>query len=182
MRISPAFAETMTTARRKRKRYWAVAAASAGLAAYAGLVFVLTAGPPIARAAAAGQIVVDWHTGLAIDGYDPVAFFTDGRPTEGSPDLELRYGGVVWRFANSGDRAAFAASPDVYMPQYGGYDPLGIARGVAVAGNPNVWLIAGEKLFLFYDDDRRTKFAADPDRVIGPADRKWPAVLRRLIP
>ena len=68
------------------------------------------------------------------------------------------------------------------MPQYGGYDPLGIARGVAVAGNPNVWLIAGEKLFLFYDDDRRNKFAADPDRVVGPADRKWPAVLRRLIP
>ena len=72
--------------------------------------------------------------------------------------------------------------PDVYMPQYGGYDPLGVARGVAVAGNPNVWLIAGEKLFLFYDDARREKFAADPDRVVGPADRKWPAVLRTLIP
>ena len=84
---------------------------------------------------------------------------------QGSPDLELRYGGVVWRFINVGDRAAFAASPDVYMPQYGGYDPLGVAHGIAVAGNPNVWLIAGEKLFLFYDDDRRDKFAADPDRV-----------------
>ena len=51
-------------------------------------------------------------------------------------------------------------SPDVYMPQYGGYDPLGVAHGIAVAGNPNVWLIADEKLFLFYDDDRRDKFAA----------------------
>jgi hypothetical protein len=182
MRISPAFAETMTTARRKRKQYCAVAAACAALLAYAGLVFVLTASPPVVRAAAAEQIVVDWHTGLAIDGYDPVAFFTNGRPTEGSPDFELRYGGVVWRFANIGDRAAFAASPDVYMPQYGGYDPLGIARGVAVAGNPNVWLIAGERLFLFYDDNRRMQFATNPDRVIGPADRKWPGVLRKLIP
>ena len=44
--------------------------------------------------------------------------------------------------------------PDVYMPQFGGYDPLGVARGVAVAGNPNVWLIAGERLFLFYDRAR----------------------------
>jgi len=182
MRISPAFAETMTTARRKRKQYRAVVAACASLLAYAGLVFVLTAAPPIAPAAADGRIVTDWHTGLAIDGYDPVAFFTNGKPTEGSPGFELQYGGVVWRFANIGDRAAFAASPDVYMPQYGGYDPLGIARGVAVAGNPNVWLVTGEKLFLFYDDNRRKTFAADPDRIIGPADRKWPAVLRRLIP
>ncbi len=69
-------------------------------------------------------------------------------------------------------------SPNVYMPQYGGYDPLGVAHGVAVAGNPNMWLIAGERLFLFYDDARRDKFAADPDRVIGSADRKWPEVLR----
>lgn len=172
----------MTTARRKRKQYCAAVAGCAGLAAYAGLVFVLTAGPPTSRASATERIVADWHTGLAIDGYDPVAFFTDGKPTQGSPDLELRYGGVVWRFINVGDRAAFAASPDVYMPQYGGYDPLGVAHGIAVAGNPNVWLIADEKLFLFYDDDRRGKFAADPDRVVGPADRKWPAVLHGLIP
>ena len=83
MRISPAFAETMTTARRKRKQYCAAGAACAGLLAYAGLIFVLTAGPPTSRAAASERIVVDWHTGLAIDGYDPVAFFTDGKPIAG---------------------------------------------------------------------------------------------------
>ena len=153
-----------------------------GLAAYAGLIFILTAGPPTSRAAATERIVVDWHTGLAIDGYDPVAFFTDGKPVAGNDDFELRYGGAVWRFANVGNRAAFVASPDVYMPQYGGYDPLGVAHGIAVAGNPNVWLITGEKLFLFYDGDRRDKFAADPDRFIGSADRKWPSVLRTLMP
>jgi hypothetical protein len=53
---------------------------------------------------------------------------------------------------------------------------------VAVAGNPDVWLIVGERLFLFYDGGRRDKFAADPDRVIGSADRKWPDVLRTLTP
>ncbi len=78
----------MTTARRKRKQYCAGSAALPlrGLAAYAGLVFVLAAGPPTAPAAATERIVVDWHTGLAIDGYDPVAFFTDGKPMLGSPD------------------------------------------------------------------------------------------------
>jgi YHS domain-containing protein len=176
----------MTTAPPKRKQFGAGLAAGfaafAGLAAYAGLVFILAAGPPTAHAAATERIVVDWHTGLAIGGYDPVAFFTDGKPVAGNADFELRYGGAVWRFANPGNRAAFAERPDVYMPQYGGYDPLGVARGVAVAGNPNIWVVSGEKLFLFYDDDRRGKFAGNPERVVDAADRKWPDLLQTLIP
>jgi hypothetical protein len=176
----------MTTGLQKRKHYpaggYASLAAVAGLAAYAALVFLLAAGPPTSRAAATERIVVDRHTGLAISGDDPVAFFTDGRPVAGIPDLELRYGGAIWRFTNVGNRAAFAANPDVYMPRYGGYDPLGVAHGIAVAGNPDLWLIVSEKLFLFFDADRREKFAADPDRVTGPADRKWPDVLRTLTP
>jgi hypothetical protein len=172
----------MTTARRKRKQFCAGLAALAGLAAYAALVFLLAASPPTSRATANERIVADWHTGLAIDGYDPVAFFTDGKPAAGKAELELRYGGAIWRFANVGNRAAFAARPDIYMPQYGGYDPLGVARGLAVAGHPNVWLIAGEKLFLFYDGARRDSFVAVPDRVVASADRKWPQVLHALTP
>ena len=148
----------------------------------AGVAFALCAAPPPPRAGATEQIVVDWHTGLAISGYDPVAFFTDGKATAGSAEFELRYGGTIWRFSNIGNRDAFAARPDVYMPQYGGYDPLGVAGGVAVAGNPNLWTISGERLFLFYDDARRAKFVADADRVAGSADRKWPDVLRTLTP
>ena len=96
----------MTAARQKRKRYCLSFAAIAGLSAYAGLTFVLAAG---LGASAGERIVVDWHTGLAIDGYDPVAFFTDGKPVQGSADLELRKGSVIWRFTNVGNRAAFAA-------------------------------------------------------------------------
>ena len=120
--------------------------------------------------------------GVAIQGYDPVAFFTDGKPLQGSPSLELRRGEVVWRFINVGNRAAFAAAPNVYMPQYGGYDPIGVARGLAVAGNPNVWVIQGQRLFLFYDSARRQKFVGDPNRVIASADRKWPDVQRTIVP
>jgi hypothetical protein len=169
----------MTAARRKRKQYWLSLAAVTGLFAYAGLAFVLAAGP---GASAGERTVVDWHTGLAIDGYDPVAFFTDGKPLQGSPSLELRRGEVVWRFINVGNRAAFAATPNVYMPQYGGYDPIGVARGLAVAGNPNVWIIQGQRLFLFYDSARRQKFVGDPNRVIASADRKWPDVQRTIVP
>jgi hypothetical protein len=169
----------MTAARQKRKRYCFSLAALAGLSAYTALAFVLGAGP---GASAGERIVVDWHTGLAIDGYDPVAFFTDGKPVQGSPDLELHKGGVVWRFTNVGNRAAFAATPDVYMPQYGGYDPIGVSRGLAVPGNPGVWLIQGQRLFLFYDNARRQKFANDPSRVTASADRKWPDVQRTLTP
>ncbi len=126
--------------------------------------------------------MADWHSGLAIGGYDPVAYFTDGKPLAGSPEIELRYGGVVWRFCNVGNRAAFAERPDVYMPQYGGYDPTGVARGVAVAGNPDLWTIASERLFLFYNPAQREKFLADPARLTAIAGRKWPLLLRSLNP
>jgi hypothetical protein len=169
----------MTSARQKRKRYCLGLAALIVLLAYAGFAFVLPAGP---EASAGERIVVDWHTGLAIDGYDPVAFFTDGKPLQGNPALELRNGNVVWRFTNVGNRAAFAAAPNVYMPQYGGYDPIGVARGLAVAGNPNVWMIQGQRLFLFYDSARRQKFASDPNRTIASADRKWPDLQHSLTP
>lgn len=167
----------MTAARRERKRYWAWVAA-----AFTGILLIQSVDAARSSAAATERIVVDWHSGLAIDGYDPVAFFTDGKPMQGSADFEYRYLGAVWRFCNVGNRAAFVANPKVYMPQFGGYDPIGIIGGVAVAGNPNVWIIAGERLFLFYDRDRRERFAAAADRTLAQADRRWPDVLQTLSP
>ena len=155
---------------------------AAGLAALAGVLMAPLAGPPASVAATTERIVADWHTGLAIGGYDPVAFFTDGKSLPGSADFEFRYGGVVWRFCNVGNRDAFAAQPDVYMPKFGGYDPIGVTRGVAVAGNPNVWLITGERLYLFYDRGRLEKFVTDADRLSAEAERKWPDVKRALSP
>jgi hypothetical protein len=165
----------MTPARQKRKHR-----------NYVALSFTIAAALSLfgaaARAGLTARVVVDWHTGLAIDGYDPVAFFTDGAPLPGASAFELRHAGAVWRFRNIGNRAAFAERPDIYMPQYGGYDPVAVARGVAVAGEPNVWIIVGQRLFLFYDPADRQKFTADPVHVIATADRKWPQVQRALGP
>jgi hypothetical protein len=165
----------MTAARRKRKHRTC-------LALSVTIVAALSLFAAAARATLSARIVVDWHTGLAIDGYDPVAFFTDGAALPGTSAFELRHDGVVWRFRNIGNRAAFAERPDIYMPQYGGYDPVAVARGVAVAGEPNVWIIVGQRLFLFYDPADRQKFTGDPVHVIATADRKWPELERTLGP
>jgi YHS domain-containing protein len=164
----------MTAARQKRKRYCAWVLVAAGLA--------FAVASQVSVAATTEMIVVDRYTGLAVGGYDPVAFFTEGKPLEGSAEFEFRYGGAVWRFCNIGNRDAFAARPDVYMPRFGGYDPTSVAGGVATAGNPNVWLIAGQRLFLFYNRDRLEQFVADPDGVLAEAERKWPTVTSTLSP
>ena len=80
---------------------------------------------------------------LVIKGYDPVAYFTEGKPVSGRPELELSLSGTVWLFRNEGNRAAFAAHPEVYTPQFGGYDSVAIMRGASVPGHPLVWVVAG---------------------------------------
>ncbi|WP_210209967.1 YHS domain-containing (seleno)protein [Pseudolabrys taiwanensis] len=129
-------------------------------------------------AAAEQPLVVNADTGLALSGVDPVAYFTDRKPVFGRPDLELGRFGAVWRFRNPGNRDAFVANPEVYMPQFGGYDPVAIERGRAVPGHPLIWTVTGDRLYLFYSDADRAAFIADADRIVAAATRKWPDVAR----
>lgn len=128
------------------------------------------------------RVVTDPVTGLAIYGFDPVSYFTDGRPSAGSADFEYRAEDVIWRFRNEGNRAAFAAAVHVYRPRFGGYDPVAIGRGVATAGHPQIWAIAGDRLYLFYDRESRAKFLVNPNEAVRLADEKWAVVLRTLVP
>ena len=106
-------------------------------------------------AAPSDGVVINALTGLAISGFDPVAYFVDAKPKIGRPDTELRLDAVVWRFTNEGNRAAFTAHPEVYLPRFGGYDPVALARGVSVPGHPLFWTITGERLYLFYSPEAR---------------------------
>jgi hypothetical protein len=133
-----------------------------------------------AGAATTERVVVDPRTGLAIGGFDPVAYFTEGAALIGDADFEVTQAGAIWRFRNEGDRAFFAARPDIYAPQFGGYDPIDVARGVAVAGNAVLWLVAGERLFLFSREDNRKAFAGDPQRWLREAKQRWPELLNQL--
>ncbi len=126
------------------------------------------------------QIVSDPQTGLAIGGYDPVAYFTSGQAKPGRAALERTVGGVVWRFDNEGNRAAFVEAPEVYMPRYGGYDPVAIARGRSVPGNPLFFAIVGQKLYLFYDSRAKAQFSESPTRYLADADAQWPQVRAQL--
>ena len=127
-----------------------------------------------AYAAMTGRVVVDRHTGLAIGGYDPVAYFTDGKPVPGRPGVEASQAGAIWRFCNDNNRAFFLARPDVYAPRFGGYDPVDAARGVIIAGRFNVWLISGDRLYLFSREENRDAFARDPSRFAAEATANWP--------
>ncbi|HWV52688.1 YHS domain-containing (seleno)protein [Pseudorhodoplanes sp.] len=133
-------------------------------------------------AATTEQIVTDHNTGLAIYGYDPVAYFTDGAPKMGREHLEVKHAGVAWRFHNEGNRDAFARDPDVYMPQYGGYDPIAISSNIARPGHPDFWAIHNDRLFLFYSEDARKQFRADPGQAALQAEVNWPHVSQSLVP
>jgi hypothetical protein len=146
------------------------------------LLMLLTFGLGISaeRLSAEPAVIVNATTGLAISGFDPVAYFTDDKTMPGKPDLELDVQGAVRRFRNDGNRAAFRLQPDGYRPRFGGYDPVAIARDRAVAGHPLFWAIAGERLYLFYSAEDRAAFIADPGRILAVAERKWPQVERAI--
>ncbi|MGA7808126.1 YHS domain-containing (seleno)protein [Bradyrhizobium sp.] len=165
----------MTAQRQEKYRRRLGIAVIAVLAAFCGAL------PPFAaEAATTERLVVNRFTGLAIDGFDPVAYFIDGQPVEGLPDFEAWQAGAVWRFHNEGNRASFLAHPEIYGPQFGGYDPVDVARGVTVAGTPRIWLIAGERLYLFEREANRDVFAADPGHVVPQANARWPELLQTL--
>jgi len=147
-----------------------------------GLAFMLAPVGAVAGVVTTERVVIDWRTGLAISGFDPVAYFTDALPRVGRSNFEYTYSGATWRFRNVGNRAAFMAHPEIYMPWLGGYDPVRASQGLGVRGNPEVWMIAGKRLYLFYDGENRAAFAADPNRYIADAARRWPDILRTLTP
>jgi YHS domain-containing protein len=151
----------------------------AWLAAFAWIAMLVGSCPAL-LAADTEQVVVNRHSGLAIDGFDPVAYFTDAMAAKGDPDVEVSEKGAIWRFRNEANRAAFVARPDIYGPQFGGYDPVDVARGKAVAGRAQLWLVSGGRLYLFSREESLAAFAADPANMLKLANSEWPALRTTL--
>ena len=149
--------------------------AGLALTACAGWIWVVAA-----VAATTERIVTNPRTGLAIDGYDPVSYFIEGAAMVGHGEFEVRYRGAVWRFRNSGNQAAFMDRPGDYEPHFGGYDPVAVARGAPTPGSPEIWLIVGRVLYLFYRVETRNEFQSDPKRLSVEAEAKWPDIVRVL--
>lgn len=86
---------------------------------------------------------------LAIKGYDPIAYFTDGKPVRGLPELEYRWDDYRWQFASAAHRDMFKADPVRYAPQFGNYCAMALSLGQIVVANPENWLIRDGKLYVF---------------------------------
>lgn len=111
---------------------------------------------------------------LAVDGYDPVAYFTDGKPVEGNKEFSFEWSGATWRFASAAHRDLFAADPEKYAPQYGGYCAWAVSQGYTADADPEAWKIVGGKLYLNYDKKVQAKWEQDTAGLIQKADVNWP--------
>lgn len=111
---------------------------------------------------------------VALQGYDPVAYFTDGEPRKGAPEFWAVFDGTVYHFATAGHRALFAQDPDRYAPQYAGYCTGAIAAGMTkVEADPQAWVITEGRLFVFFARDDLVDFDKTKVETIRAADTNW---------
>ncbi|MGQ0532670.1 MAG: YHS domain-containing (seleno)protein [Caulobacteraceae bacterium] len=148
------------------------------LAAIAFAVGVLTFAAAPAQANEA-PVYTGLLSRVAVGGYDPVAYFTDGRPARGAAQHRITHLGYEYRFASAEHLAAFRANPSRYLPQYGGYCAWAMSQGYTAAGNPNNWRIVDGKLYLNYNDEIQTRWEGDIPGHIRRANGNWPGVLSR---
>lgn len=110
---------------------------------------------------------------LAIQGYDPVAYFTESKPMKGSADFTATYKNAIYHFANQENRDAFKADPTAYAPQYGGYCAFGVAMEKKFDTDPEAWKVVDGKLYLNLDKSVQQRWLADMDELITTANGNW---------
>ncbi|RJQ47599.1 MAG: YHS domain-containing protein [Nitrospiraceae bacterium] len=115
--------------------------------------------------------------GIAIKGYDPVAYFTDSRPVKGDSRYEHTWNGAKWLFASTKHLALFKSDPEKYAPRYGGYCAYAVSQGATADIDPEAWTIVDGKLYLNLNKDVQGLWEKDIPGYIQKADRNWPAVL-----
>lgn len=111
--------------------------------------------------------------GIAIKGYDPVAYFELGKAEKGSALFSAQWGGATWHFASDSNRAQFTATPEKYLPQYGGYCAWAVSHGYTAGIDPEAWKIESGKLYLNYSKDIQGKWMKDSTRYISDGNRVW---------
>lgn len=112
--------------------------------------------------------------GVAINGADAVAYFNQGRHVAGKKEFSNHWRGAQWLFATAENRDAFAAAPERYAPQYGGYCAYGVSKGYAVKTEPDAFTIVDGKLYLNYNQSVRSEWEPEKSKRIPQADQNWP--------
>ena len=130
-----------------------------------------------APAQAAEDPVFKTFLGTAINGYDPVAYFTEGKPVEGSSDHAYDWNGAEWHFASAENLETFKADPEKYAPQYGGYCAYAVSKGATAPTDPEAWTIHEGRLYLNFSLEVRGIWKEDIPGNVAKADANWPGVL-----
>jgi YHS domain-containing protein len=117
--------------------------------------------------------------GLAIDGYDPVAYFTEGRPVKGDPRLTHSFRGATYHFMSAASRDLFVKEPDRYVPQFGGFCAYAVSRNYTADTDPLAWKIVDGKLYLNYNARAQAKWQEDVPGNIAKGHAYWPALSRQ---
>ena len=118
-------------------------------------------------------------SGLAVQGYDVVAYFTDGKPVKGSPQFASTHGGGTYHFASAEHKAAFDKEPAKYAPQFGGYCAWAVSKNSTAKIEPDAFQIVNGRLLLQYDQSIRAKFSKDTPGNLAKADANWPGLVAR---
>ncbi|MEM9708712.1 MAG: YHS domain-containing (seleno)protein [Pseudomonadota bacterium] len=141
----------------------------------------LSAALPLAAIAAQPAFAATPETyaegGVAIDGTDTVAYFTEGAPVPGSEEFTSEWNGATWRFASAENKAKFDANPEAFAPQYGGYCAFAVASGYTASTVPEAWTIHDGKLYLNFSKRIQRRWSRDIPGNIAKGDANWPAVL-----
>ncbi len=134
----------------------------------------------LAGTTAFAQTVLRDRNGVAVEGYDVVAYFTLGEATEGNPEISAEHAGARYFFVSNEHRELFLEDPEAYLPQYGGYCAYAVSRGGTASIQPELWTIHDDRLFLNFNNRTHRRFEADLQGMITSADENWPGIRRRL--
>lgn len=123
--------------------------------------------------------IQDTATGVAINGYDTVAYFTEGKPVKGSDAFVGDWNGAQWKFSSQKNLDLFKAAPAKYAPQYGGYCAYGVSQGYLVSIEPEQFTVLDGKLYLNYDSSVQKKWTKDIAGYNRVADAKFGDLLKK---
>lgn len=112
----------------------------------------------------------------AIKGYDPVAYFKEGKPVKGNTNYVYRWREADWHFSKKENLDAFKSAPEKFAPQYGGYCAYGTSQGYKAETAPDAWTVANGKLYLNYNTEVKTMWTKDQKAFIEKADANWPKI------
>lgn len=114
--------------------------------------------------------------GIALQGYDPVAYFTSGAPAKGSTTFTATHDGATYHFATAENLEKFKADPAAYAPQYGGFCAMGVALHKKLDGDPNVWKIVDGNLYLNVNSEVSVAWQRDIPGNLAKANEEWPQI------